>query len=68
MKVDRKITIHVPQALLDKAQETTGLGITETIRRGLQLVAASGAYEKIHKMRGRVKFSVDLKRLREDRK
>ena len=68
MKTERKITVHVPESLLLKAQKSTGKGITETIRQGLQLVAASEAYEALRKMRGKVKFSIDIDRLREDRK
>jgi Arc/MetJ-type ribon-helix-helix transcriptional regulator len=67
MGVAKKITVHIPQDLLSKAQESTGQGITETIRRGLQLVAASEAYEQLRKLRGKVKVSVSSRRLREDR-
>jgi hypothetical protein len=63
----KKITVHVPEDLLFKAQQSTGQGITETIRQGLQLVAASESYERLRSLRGKVKFSVNLKRLREDR-
>ena len=63
----RKITIQISEELLQKAQTATGLGITPTIRQGLELVAASMAYEKIRQMRGKVKFSINLKNLREDR-
>lgn len=62
----RKITIQVPVGLLRKAQEATGTGITPTIRQGLELVAAGRAYEKLRRLRGKVAFSVDWKRLRED--
>lgn len=68
METAKKITVHVPEELLRKAQEATGLGITPTIRQGLQLVAAGKAYEKLRRLRGKVKFSLDLKALREDRK
>ena len=68
MAVARKITIEVPTQLLRKAQKSTGEGVTATIRRGLELVAASRAYEGLRAFRGRVKFSVDWKKLREDRK
>jgi hypothetical protein len=68
MSVAKKITVHVSQELLFKAQESTGQGITETIRRGLQLVAASEAYEQLRKYKGKIKFSVSTKKLREDRK
>ena len=64
---ERKITVHVPVELLDRAQKSTGQGITETIRQGLRLVAAGDAFRRVAKLRGAVKFSVDLARLREDR-
>lgn len=68
METAKKITVHVPEDLLREAQEATGLGITPTIRQGLQLVAAGKTYEKLRRLRGKVKFSRDLKALREDRK
>ena len=67
MSIAKKITIHIPPELLMKAQKNTGEGITETVRRGLQLIAASDSYSSLRKMRGKVKFSVDLKKLRDDR-
>jgi hypothetical protein len=67
MKVARKITVQVPDELLHKAQAATGAGITQTIRRGLELVAAGRTYEDLRKLRGRVKVSRDLRRVRDDR-
>ena len=64
---ERKITVHVPEDLLDAAQKVTSQGITETVRQGLRLVAAGQTFRKISNLRGSVKFSLDLKRLREDR-
>jgi len=63
----KKVTVDVPGELLRRAQKTTGQGITATIRTGLQLVAATGAYEALRRLRGRVRFSVDWRELREDR-
>ena len=63
----KKITVHVQEDLLRKAQKSTGQGITETIRRGLQLIAASESYEALRRLRGKVRFSIDVERLREDR-
>jgi len=68
MAPTRKITIHVPEELLRQAQRSTGKGITATIRDGLQLIAAGQAYRKLQRLRGKVKFSVDLRALREDRR
>ena len=67
METARKITVQIPENLLKKAQKATGLGITPTIRQGLQLVAAGGAYRKLRRLKGKVRFSLDLKALREDR-
>ena len=64
----RKITVHVPEKLLERAQEATGEGITETVRKGLQVLAASKAYEELLAMEGKVRFSIALKKLREDRR
>ncbi len=64
----QKITAHIPVALLHEAQATTGKGITETIKIALNQLAHAGAYESLRKMRGKVKFSIDLENLREDRK
>jgi hypothetical protein len=64
MEKARKITIEIPPELLDKAQRATGTGITQTVRTGLQLVAASQTYAKLRGLRGKVRFSrtsADLK-------
>ena len=62
----QKITVHVPHALLAQARGATGSGITETVRQGLHLVAARDAYGKLRALRGKVRFDLDLRRLRED--
>ena len=67
METTRKITVHVPAGLLDKARQTTGSGITATVRQGLQLVAATDAYRRLRALRGKMKLSIDLDELREDR-
>jgi hypothetical protein len=68
MAQSRKITVELPVDLLRKAQGSTGEGVTATIRRGLELVAASRASDELRKLRGRVRFSIDLRELREDRR
>jgi len=64
---ERKVTVHLPAALLERAQKATGQGITETLRQGLNLIAARETFRGMAKLRGKVRFSVDLARLREDR-
>ena len=62
-----KVTVELPAALLKRARASTGEGITGTIRRGLEMVAAARAQEQLLALRGKVSFSIDLDRLREDR-
>lgn len=60
----RKITVEISPELLDKAQRASRAGITETVRTGLQLVAASQTYAKLREFRGKVRFTrtaADLK-------
>jgi hypothetical protein len=57
MGTARKITVEVPQELLERAQEASGAGVTQTVRTGLELVAASRTYERLRKLRGKVRFS-----------
>lgn len=63
-----KVTVELPADLLERARRSTGEGITATIRRGLELVASTRAQEQLRGLRGRVKFSIDLAALREDRR
>ena len=62
----RKLTIEVPTELLERATAASGKGVTPTVRRGLELVAAAGAYGRLRRFRGKVKFGIDLAALRQD--
>jgi hypothetical protein len=63
----RKITVEVPVDLLERAQRASGTGVTQTVRAGLQLVAASEAYARLRRLRGRVRFSQSVAALKADR-
>ena len=67
MQTARKITVEVPPELLEKAQEAIGAGITETVRTGLKLVAASRTYAQLREMRGKIRFSRSVTELKADR-
>ena len=67
MATARKITVEIPDELLQKAQQASGAGITQTIRAGLQLLAASQAYDRLLQLRGKVRFSRTFEDLKEDR-
>jgi hypothetical protein len=63
----KKITVEVPVDLLEKAQQATGAGVTQTIRTGLQLAAASQAYDRLRQLRGKYQFSLSWQELKADR-
>ncbi|HEV3334514.1 MAG TPA: hypothetical protein VG096_26180 [Bryobacteraceae bacterium] len=67
METARKITVEVPPELLEKAQRVTGSGVTQTVRTGLQLVAASHAYARLRQLRGKVRFARTIAELKSDR-
>ena len=67
MGTARKVTVMLPADLLDRAQRSSGQNLTATICQGLKLVAAGPAYEGLRRLKGKVRFSIDLARLREDR-
>ena len=68
MPAEQKITVHVRRDLLAKARKASKAGITETVRKGLELLAASEAYDRLLDLKGKVKFSIDLDELRRDRR
>jgi hypothetical protein len=63
----RKITVEIPGDLLERAQKASGAGITQTVRTGLQLLAASKTYDRLRELRGKVRFSRTLGELKADR-
>jgi hypothetical protein len=67
MGTARKITVEVPAELLETAQKASGEGITQTVRIGLQLVAASRTYAQLRQLRGKVRFSRTARELKADR-
>jgi hypothetical protein len=67
METARKITVEIPADLLDKAQRASGAGITQTVRAGLQLIAASETYARLRQLRGKVRFTQTLADLKADR-
>ena len=67
MQRARKITVEVPAELLEKAQRASGSGVTQTVRAGLQLMAASEAYTRLLQFRGKFRFSRSVEELKDDR-
>jgi hypothetical protein len=67
METARKITVEISGSLLEKAQRASGAGITQTVRTGLQLVAASQTYKRLRQLRGKVRFARSAAELKADR-
>jgi Arc/MetJ-type ribon-helix-helix transcriptional regulator len=67
MQKAKKITVEVPEDLLRSAQVQTGKGISETVRRALELLAAAQSYKELREMKGKIKFSKTYKELKHDR-
>jgi hypothetical protein len=63
----RKVTVLLPADLVKRAMRATGAGLTPTIRKGLETVAAAAAYERLLASRGKFRLSLDVDQMREDR-
>ncbi len=62
----RKITVQVPEAVLEKAQAYTGEGVTQTVTAGLKRLASIQAQQELLKLRGKVKFSMTWQEMKYD--
>ena len=67
MEAEKKITVMLPQKLLKRALHASGEGLTPTLRRGLELVAARDVYRQLLKLKGKVDLKLDLDDSRRDR-
>jgi post-segregation antitoxin (ccd killing protein) len=67
METEQKITVHVSKDLLARARRASGAGVSETVRKGLELLAARDAYDQLLRLEGKLKISMDLDELRKDR-
>jgi hypothetical protein len=61
----KRVTVNLPRALLEDAGEVTGVGMTETIVQGLQLLARRRAYTKAMALKGKLDLRIDLDAARE---
>ncbi len=60
----KKITANIPAKLLERAQEGTGLGITETLVAGLEELERSRKRSALRLLRGKVRFELKLDKTR----
>jgi hypothetical protein len=62
----RKITVEIPDELIASVQAEAGMGLTETVREALEQMRQRQVQNRARTLRGKIKFSVDLMKLRED--
>lgn len=63
--VVKRVTANLPEELLREATRATGLGITDTLVRGLELLTRRRAYEKALRLKGKMDLRIDLDASRE---
>ena len=60
----KKVTANLPAKLLERAQSTTGLGITETLVAGLEELERNRKRSALRMLRGKIRFELDLDKTR----
>ena len=66
MKTQRKVTVLLPTELIKLALTASGVGLTPTLRKGLELVATKDTYKRLLDSKGKFELDIDLKDLRRD--
>ena len=61
----KRVTANLPEELLRAATRASGMGITGTMVRGLELLARHRAYEKALRLKGKLDLRIDLDASRE---
>jgi len=60
----RKITVNVPDSILQTALRITGLGITETVHEALKEIEKREKRSILQSLRGKISFGLDLPKTR----
>ena len=63
----RKVTLLLPETLIDQALAASGVGLTPTVRKGLESIVKAKAFADVRALRGKVKLNIDVDELRRDR-
>jgi hypothetical protein len=61
----KKVTVNLPEDLLDRAMACTGKGITQTLIEGLAELERRAQRSALRRLRGRVAFDLDLEATRQ---
>jgi len=60
----KKVTANIPVKILERAQATTGLGITETLIAGLEELERSRKRSALRMLRDKIRLDIDLDKTR----
>ena len=63
----QKVTVMLPKRLVEDATQSSGLGITPVIRKGLEGIVAAEALKRLRLRRGKIRFSININEMRKDR-
>ena len=61
----QRVTANLPKKLLQEAQKVSGLGITETIIQGLEIIQRRRSYDYAMGLKGKLNLKIDLEKSRE---
>lgn len=64
----KRVTVNLPRELLGTAQRVSGVGITETIIEGLELLRRRQAAKRAKALRGKLALDIGLGVSRERRR
>lgn len=67
MKKEKKVTIMLPEDLIKRALKASGEGLTPTLRKGLELVAAKDVYNSLLKLKGQFDLGLDFEQIKKAR-
>lgn len=60
----KKVTVNLPEELLERAKRLTGKGITETLIDGLHELERERKLSALRKLKGKVRFELELDKTR----
>ncbi|MSP25894.1 MAG: hypothetical protein EXR75_12190 [Myxococcales bacterium] len=64
VRLARKVTVNLPEDALARAMAITGKGITETLIEGLNDIERLAKLSALRRLRGKIRFDLDLERTR----
>ncbi len=60
----KKVTVNVPELVLERARKITGRGVTETIVEALRELERQKRRSTLRGLKGKIRFSLELEKTR----